>query len=285
MPLILAFKARFCVLRRMVPYVGFWGILVWHVAEDWNRVARRVNDRWQIREVRIRIKGYDRSVAVRPSSSDFEVLQQVFVFKQYLPSVCIENASVIVDCGANAGYSSIFFLKHFPHARVIALEPDPPNAALCRKNLQQYGDRAIVLEKALWGSVTELTFVEETRVPGEEWGVQVRPCEPSTSSRKVEAIDVPDLMASTNVESIDLLKIDIEKSETEVFRCNPSRWLHLVRNIAIELHGPACTEVFRTALEGFSFKEEQCEEVTFCFGLEATGERLTSRIADSVLAG
>jgi hypothetical protein len=64
-----------------------------------------------------------------------------------------------------------------------------------------------------------------------------------------------------------LLKVDIEKSEADVFLANPATWLPLVRNIAIELHGPACTHIFRAALSNYSFLERQRGEVTFCLGM------------------
>lgn len=264
-------KGRIGFLRQMAPYFGGSGILAWYAARDWNRLMRHLNLRWQVSRVRIPIKGYCRSAAVRPDSSDIRVLEQVFVLEQYLPSARIQDPSIIVDCGANAGYSSIFFLERFPSARVIALEPDPRNANICRENLRKYKDRVVVLEKALWGAVAKLNFVEESRAQGAEWGVEVRAGNGSAGSRTVEALDIPSLMATTDIEFIDLLKIDIEKSETEVFRMNPSRWLQSVGNIAIELHGPECTEVFHTALRDFSFKEEECGEVTFCFGMHPAG--------------
>jgi FkbM family methyltransferase len=206
-------------------------------------------------------------------SSDFEVFRQVFVWQQYLPPKEIEEPEVIVDCGANAGYSALFFLRHFPRAHVIALEPDPLNVELCRHNLRCYANRIVILEKAIWGSLAKLSFVEETRKPGEEYGIQVEVRAENAGAATVEGIDIPSLMATTGVRQIDLLKIDIEKSEADVFRTNPTGWLHLVRNIAIELHGPVCTEIFRSALRNYSFLEEQRGEVTFCLGIRPRADR------------
>jgi FkbM family methyltransferase len=196
------------------------------------------------------------------------VFRQVFVFQQYMPVTKLESPTVIVDCGANAGYSALFFLKHFPEARVIAVEPDPNNAELCRHNLHPFLDRVVVIQKALWGRVTKLSFVEESRRPGEEWGIQVQSTPTSSAEDAVEAIDIPSLMEATDLTFIDILKIDIEKSEADVFQANPTAWLHLVRNIAIELHGPTCTEAFRAALKGYSFSEEVCGEITLCLGMK-----------------
>jgi len=129
------------------------------------------------------------------------------------------------------------------------------------------GDRIVILQKAIWGSVAKLRFVEKTRKRGEEWGVQVEATAENAAPDAVDAIDVPNLLATTGVRYIDVLKVDIEKSEGDVFQTNAAAWLHRVRNIAIELHGPACTEIFRSALSNYAFLEEQCGDVTFCLGI------------------
>jgi FkbM family methyltransferase len=259
-----ALRRRLDFLLKMAPHIGIAGVLTLRLADRWNRLARRLLPRWFIRQVEVWPKGYGTSVAIRMGSSDFDVFQQVFVWQQYLPPKSIDDPEIIVDCGANAGYSALFFLKHFPRARVIALEPDPFNAELCRHNLRRYKNRIVVLQKAIWGSLAELNFVDETRKPGEEYGIQVEAKTENAVANTVEGIDIPSLMTTTGVGHIDLLKVDIEKSEADVFRSNPAAWLHRVRNIAIELHGPACTEIFRSALSNFSFLEEQRGEVTFC---------------------
>jgi hypothetical protein len=124
------------------------------------------------------------------------------------------------------------------------------------------------LQKAIWGSVGKLTFVKETRKPGEEWGIQVQAGPTIEAAGMVEGIDIPNLMIATGLKHIDLLKIDIEKSEADVFHTNPAAWLSYVRNIAIELHGPVCAEIFHSALSNYSFLEEQCGEVTLCLGIQ-----------------
>jgi FkbM family methyltransferase len=259
-----AIGQRFYLLRQMAPHIGIVGSLTLRVADDWNLVARRVRGLRRIRKIQVWPKGYDTSVAVRLDSSDFEVFRQIFVRQQYKPTMTIEDVEVIIDCGANAGYSALFFLKHFPRARVIAVEPDPLNAEFCRYNLRHYGDRVLILQKAIWGSVGRLAFVKGTQNPGHEWGIEV---EAETVNAVVDAIDIPNLVATTGVKRIDLLKIDVEKSEADVFQNNPSAWLHLVRNIAIELHGPTCDKVFHAALSSYHFLESQHGEVTFCTGM------------------
>ncbi len=84
----------------------------------------------------------------------------------------------------------------------------------------------------------------------------------------VNGIDLGSLFASRTVE---LLKIDIERAEIEVFS-NPCPWLKLVRNIVIELHDNECSEAFHRALNGYEYEEFTAGELTFCCDLRAVDE-------------
>ena len=68
-------------------------------------------------------------------------------------------------------------------------------------------------------------------------------------------------------EQVDLLKVDIERSELELFGSSSSAWLPKVRNICIELHGRDCTEVFLDALKGFDYEPGRSGELTLSINL------------------
>ena len=57
---------------------------------------------------------------------------------------------LIVDAGANIGAASIWFEAHYPLARVLAVEPDPGNCALLRRN-GEGRQRIAVIEAAIGG--------------------------------------------------------------------------------------------------------------------------------------
>jgi Methyltransferase FkbM domain len=88
--------------------------------------------------------------------------------------------------------------------------------------------------------------------------------EPNKST--VRAWDVLSLLALApgNAQQIDILKVDIEGSERQLFSATAQNWLPLVRNICIELHGPACEEVFWGAMAGYSYVKATSGELTLC---------------------
>jgi hypothetical protein len=83
----------------------------------------------------------------------------------------------------------------------------------------------------------------------------------------VEGYDIPSLLEMTGGEPIDLLKIDIERSELEIFGEDCSGWLPAVRNICIELHGEDCERVFLRALQEFDYERGASGELTICRNL------------------
>jgi FkbM family methyltransferase len=201
-------------------------------------------------------------------SSDHEVFRQIFVEEELKPLRAISDPVVIVDCGANVGYASVYLLEAFPTARVISMEPDPENAKVCRLNLESYRDRSSLLQAAVWGCTTQLSLSRGDYGDRREWATQVRSPEPGELP-SVEGIDIPTLLREQNISTVDLLKIDIEGSELQLFRGEACQsWIRRIRNIAIELHGAECSETFFDALAGFRYQLLRSGELHICLNIE-----------------
>jgi FkbM family methyltransferase len=193
---------------------------------------------------------------------------QIFVFDEYECLRKISSPRLILDLGANVGYSSAYFLTCFPNATVVSVEPDPSNFELCCENLAPYGDRAHVVLGAVWSKRSRLVLSRGTFGDGLDWATQVHEIDGEPDRAAVEGWDIPSLMELTGGEQIDLLKVDIERSELNVFGANSSSWLPNVRNICIELHGTDCREVFLRALRDFKYDLGQSGELTICSNLQ-----------------
>ncbi|HZZ39246.1 MAG TPA: FkbM family methyltransferase [Acidobacteriaceae bacterium] len=182
-----------------------------------------------------------------------------------LPAAIIRTVRLILDLGANIECASAYFLSAFPDASVIAVEPDPENTARCRDNLRPYGDRVSVIRGAVWHSGGELVL---SREHGKEWAVQVRQAKPGENADTI-AYSVPDLLKTSHLQQIDLLKIDIEGSELALFSRNTEPWLGTVKNICVELHGTECESVFLKALENFQYEASRLGEHLLCLNLSS----------------
>ena len=198
---------------------------------------------------------------LRPRTSDLEVFDLIFRYREYRCLDTLREPRLIIDCGANVGFSSVYFLSRFPQAYVIAVEPDAENFIALQRNLASYSGRTLALQAAIWSHPCEL--VVSRGGDGREWARTVR--EGQTGEKTmVAATDIGALIARTGFERVSVLKIDIEGAEAQVFSSDRLEWLKLVDTIVIELHGNICAAVFHSAIADEQYEITTCDELTVC---------------------
>jgi FkbM family methyltransferase len=182
---------------------------------------------------------------LRVPSTDVLTYKQVFLDNEY-DFRAVEGPQVIVDAGANIGLASILFANRFPQAKVFAIEPEHDNFNLLADNTRSY-DNIVPLQAALWGENTTIHLTD----PGDgAWGFMT---EPAGEGHAVTAITVDRLMRDNGIDHIDILKVDIEGAEKEVF-ADTSAWIDRVGSIIVELHERqkgGCSRSFYNATAGF----------------------------------
>lgn len=200
---------------------------------------------------------------MRTHTSDRDVLQQVFIQGEYEP-VDLSNPKTIIDLGANVGYSAAYFLTKYPTATVLAVEPDAGNYLACCRNLEPFGTKAKIIHGAAWAERTTLLVERGTYRDGREWSTQVRHAPESNLSGQdcVQGYDMNALIEMSAASEIDLLKIDIERSELELFSRNTDQWLPRIKNLCIELHGTDCEAMVLKALSNYSYKFTQIGDIS-----------------------
>jgi FkbM family methyltransferase len=198
----------------------------------------------------------------RPKTTDRAIFWQIFGDREYRCLDELMNARLIIDCGANVGYSSAYFLTHFPSSHVIAVEPDVENFNLLRTNLAPYRDRCRLVNSAVWSKPAGLVIVEST-LKGAECSRRVREARGDENAAMI-ATDIRQLLKESGFDRISILKIDIEGSEMEVFSSNYSEWLPYVDHLVIELHSDECATAFQKAITTEPFVLSCCEELVVC---------------------
>jgi len=199
----------------------------------------------------------------RAGTSDLDVFGQIFVHREYRCLDDIADARLIIDCGANVGYSSAYFLTHFPASTVICVEPDPGNYRALESNLCPYKERVKALQCAVWSGNTGLVISEALFGDGREWARTVREARPGEEPT-ISAIDIGTLIRESGHERVSVLKIDVEGAEEIIFSSNYADWIDLVDNLVIELHGQRCESLFHAAIAGRGYSISRCDELTVC---------------------
>ncbi|MFM8711080.1 MAG: FkbM family methyltransferase, partial [Sphingomonadales bacterium] len=175
--------------------------------------------------------------------SDLEVLQQIILDQEYGFAVewlratkKEEHALRIVDAGANVGYTSLYFLAAFPGASLVAIEPDPDNYKVLEHNLRcaSSGAAAQAVQAALLSRSGISVTIDRQGGDKKDWSFSVRP---STAPTGVNSIAVKKILDRTGWDRLDILKIDIEGSEADVFSEQADlSYLQHTRLVLVEIH-------------------------------------------------
>ena len=186
------------------------------------------------------LKPLGRAVHLRPGTADLYVLEKIFLQLEYAVQFPLA-ARRIIDAGAHIGLASLFFADRYPESEIVALEPDAANFALLAENCAGQ-PRIRPIPGALWSQPARLTG-DVARTGTDSFAV----AEAANGQGSIRGWTVGELMAERGWEQIDLLKLDIEGAELNLFSRGDRDWLRKVRMIAIELHDrfvPGCSRAF-----------------------------------------
>ncbi len=211
----------------------------------------------------VRIPGYKHPVVARAGTSDIPTFDQVFVARQYDLPLEGFRPRHILDLGANVGFSAVFFANAWPEARILAVEPSTENMAVLQENIAPF--RQIeAIQGAVWPHEAELAIANPD---DEAWAFRME--ERPSAADPVPAYSMPTLLHRFRTPVVDLVKMDVEGAEREIFQADTS-WLDHVRVLVVELHDrfvPGCGQALFDALHGRSYRFEMVgENVVIQFG-------------------
>lgn len=224
-------------VRRLAPVLGALGAI-------WFEIL------WTLRvpELHAWVPELHRSLVVRRADSDEAVLEEVLVDREC--DIALPAAPrVIVDAGANVGYTTAWFATRFPDATVVAIEPSAESCRVLRENCRGLPN-VVVLEGALcpfqgWARISNPA--------ARSWAFTMERCDAGAPGA-VPTFTVLGALAAAGVgdRRIDLFKIDIEGGERALFSEGAGEWLPLTRVISIETHGdPERDAVLQATREAF----------------------------------
>ncbi len=209
----------------------------------------------------------------RPGTSDLTMYGEIICHRAFRCLDGVRDAHLILDCGANAGYSSAYFLSRHPQATVIAIEPDPDNFKLLERNLAPYVGRYQAINSAIWSHPTGVVLSEDRLGVGNECARTVRPVRPGEKPA-MTTLDIGTILDRSGFDRISILKIDIEGAERLVFESNYERWLSRVDNMVIDLEDAECERVFQRAIATEDFEVSTCDHQRVCLRPQRTSAKV-----------
>ncbi|MEQ9219064.1 MAG: FkbM family methyltransferase [Cyclobacteriaceae bacterium] len=188
---------------------------------------------------------HDYKFQLRRYSSDVDVFRQLYYHPDY-PMIIdkviqtlggVEKVFTIIDGGAYIGLSTFYWASTFPEARVIAIEAEKSNFDLLQKNVQMNTLLNVQAENlALWSHEENLNITRE-KMDKRPWAFAVEATTDQPSDM-IPGISLSKLLINRSIDQIDVLKLDIEGAEKEVFLQDEGigKVLESTKIIICELH-------------------------------------------------
>jgi 31-O-methyltransferase len=225
------------------------------------------------------------------------VHSEVFGSRCYLQyGIELHDGDCVFDVGANIGLATIFFHQERRDVRIFAFEPNPAAYECLKANVELHGVNARAFDCGLSNETrtAEFTYypansvmsgfhadLETDRATTKTFmvnrGFSPRHAELFLKS-KFQQVTFPcrlrtlsEMIEEEHVASIDLLKVDVEKSERQVLEgIRPEHWA-LIRNIVVEVHdeGGALLEI-QSLLKRYGFESFTVQD------LELSGTQIFS---------
>ena len=233
------------------------------------------------------LPGDRRIFCYQPAETQY-LYTDVFEHRTYhRGGISYPEAGLVLDVGAHVGLFTWYALEQSPGLRVFAFEPCPPLFEALRKNTENYpavrlfpfglGDRPGQAELTFYPNLTGMSSfhpdeaeerallsrilenigeMEQTRgaalLSGSQEYLDERLV---TLSYTCERRTLSDVLAETGTETVDLLKIDVQKSELEVLAGVSAADWPKIRQVAVELHDrDGRLDEIRSLLEGRGYR-------------------------------
>jgi len=202
--------------------------------EKWRLIGAYFLKKFQRNPSHLRFLGYKISFHSRQNA--LGIVREIFFLGDYAFKTD-STAPRILDAGANIGLATLFFKRYYPKAHITSFEAAPENFKLLEENIERNGLQNVTPIFGVLGKDTSTrTFFYNPERPGGSTGLG-SVAESKTRSNFVKT-EVPGIKLSTYItEEIDLLKMDIEGGEGDVFQeLEESGKLRHIKQMVFEYH-------------------------------------------------
>ena len=175
------------------------------------------------------------NLTIRQNLWDARIVREIFFDKPYLRHLQLPPRPTIVDIGGYIGDFSVYAAKYLDARRVVVYEPVAENFEILKRNIEGngFGDRITAENKAV-GDAGEIVLNVQKQENDEVHvsGYWYRDAE----QRRIPCVTLLDLLKIHQLDSVDLLKVDCEGGEYDIFQRAPDRVFDRIRNIVFEYH-------------------------------------------------
>ena len=182
------------------------------------------------------IKDYNLKVIHRR----YDSLKEILIEKQYFDVAYFipVESQIVLDIGANIGEYSLIASRLVGNlGKVFAIEPNTNSFNILERNIELNNIKNIIsINMAVTDSTNDKITLYEMDTPTVTTMLIIEGKQNSKNSYMVKTIKIDDLIRSTNINRLDLLKIDVEGAEVLVLNGALEAIAKYKPNIIIEVH-------------------------------------------------
>jgi len=200
-----------------------------------------------------RLKKLQHPFSMRKNPYDYATFEEVLLREDYNIDFGFEPRTII-DGGANIGLTSIYFASKYPDAKIVSVEPDKENFLQLEKNTKPYQGIS-VLNAGIWNRKANLEIIDAGLGNNAFIVKEVK----DESKNSIKALPISDIVDLQQWKNADVVKLDIEGSEKNVFETGYELWLPNVKVLIVELHDrmmKGCSETVFNAVSKYNFSKE-----------------------------
>ena len=193
-----------------------------------------------------RLRWSGRDIFYRSGTADPFVLYQVLLRKgkkaeYYLPPAL--RPKIVLDIGSNIGASIIYFHRQFPEAKIFGFEPHPDTFRILQENVSHL--RGVRIFNYGLGATPQRIAVRADKVNFGAFNTRGRFKDRGYPAAPVECEvrRLDNVLNEIGIAQVDLIKIDCEGAEADVFSTLPDEILNHCQWIVGEFHDHTGFEV------------------------------------------
>lgn len=165
-----------------------------------------------------------------------QLFEEIFYRNEYYFKTKNKNP-IIIDCGANIGFSIIYFKWLYPDSTVYGFEPDKGTFELLKKNIEKNNLKNVhLINAAVSDKSGKIDFFIDPKHPG-ALAMSTRYGRMPKYKTTVQSISLSSFIKENNIQNIDFIKMDIEGSEKEVLKdLDRNKMFNKITKILVEYH-------------------------------------------------
>jgi FkbM family methyltransferase len=172
----------------------------------------------------------DNKLVKYPQTKDFLYLTywEIFIDKQYANVGDLDENPLILDIGSNYGFFSLYAIDRYKPKKIIAFEPNYECFKTAKETLKEF-ECFVPFNYAVTKTSGNFNLTNHHEISAIGTIIE-------DENGPITGIDINQLIEDLNTHTIDLVKIDCEGGELDIFETISEQNLNKIKNFTIEVH-------------------------------------------------